>query len=267
VSAKIHITTEKNWICRQLADHLKDLQGFRVRVTVDPPRDAQITYFLTYLFREFYRPVGKSVGLFTHYEPGKHQRRYDQIASQLDHCIVLNDGHYEYLGHRIGYANVSRVHLPVMFKQKIPPLRVGWFHRSPPGYGRRKRTDLLEHVRGLEWVDLIQSNGSWSAEQLHAHMRSVDVFLTTSDHESGPSCLLEGLSLGKDIVIPQGVGLADEYADIPGVFLFKPGNKEGLRQALRAAYEPLRVKYEVVCRNTVENWRNDHAHIFERMLA
>jgi len=264
---KVHVVTEQNWICRQLADHLKDLPGFRVRVTTDPPRDAQITYYLTYLFREFYRPVGKSVGLFTHYEPGKHQQRYDQIASQLDHCIVLNEGHYDYLAHKVGHHNVSRVHLPVMPKATIPPLKVGWFHRSPPGYRNRKRVDLLDKVRETDWITLFQSNGKWTPKQLHETMRNCDVFLTTSDQESGPSCLLEALSLGKSVVIPQGVGLADEYGDIPGVFLFNRGDWYSLQQALRDAYEPLRVKYEVVSRNNVEKWRDDHAHVFERLLA
>lgn len=263
---KIHITTEPSWICRHLAEHLKTLPGFRVRVTTDPPRDANLTYFLTYLFREFYRPVGQSVGLFTHYVPGTHQKRYNLIASQLDHCIVLNDQHYEYLSTRVGRHRVSRVHLPVMKSENIPRLRVGWFHRSPQGYGSRKRVDLVRFVRQIPWVELVESTGHWTQAELHAEMRGVDVFLTTSDYESGPACLLEALSLGKAAVIPTGCGLADEYANVPGVHLFPPGDRDGLVQALNDAYAPLRAKYEAVSVNTVDRWRDDHARIFEQLL-
>lgn len=264
---KVHITTEPSWICRRLADHLKTLDGFRVRVTTERPRDADLTYFLTYLFREFYRPVGKAVALFTHYEPGDHQRRYDTIAGQVDHCVVLNDAHYNYLGERVGFSRVSRVHLPVMRSAHVPPLRVGWFHRSPPGYGRRKRTDLLEFARKLPWVEIVATDGKLTADKLAATMRSVDVFLTTSDYESGPSCLLEGLFLGKAVVIPHGVGLADEYADLPNVHTFPPGDTAGLQAALEACYLPKRLGYEAVAKNTVDRWRADHADIFRRVLA
>lgn len=264
---RVHITTEESWICRRLSEHLQALDGFRVRVTCDPPRDTDLTYFLTYLFREFYKPVGKCVALFTHYVPGKHQDTYNKIASQVDHCVALSSQHAEYLKNLVGEDKVTRVHLPVKFSRAIPRLRVGWFHRSPDGYGRRKRTDLLEFVRQLSWVELVASPGNWSESHLHAQMQAVDVFLTTSDYESGPVSLLEGLSLGKSIVIPRGVGLADEYADIPGVHLFEPGSQEDLESALWDAYEPLRVRYSAVSNNTVERWKEDHRNLFTRLLS
>lgn len=269
---KVHVTTEQSWICHRLADYLQgNLEGFRVRVTTSAPRDARLTYYLTYLFREFYNPApgSKSVALFTHYTPGKHQRRYDAIASQVDHCIVLNEFHREYLANKVGNHRVSRVHLPVhdIVRDQPEPLRVGWFHRSPEGYDKRKRTDLVDYVGTLPWVRLHRSGGGVSQDDLNLVMRSMDVFLTTSDQESGPASLLEGLSLGKQIVIPSGVGLANEYADVDGVHLFQPGDKASLRQALENVYRPIRERYEAVRLNTVERWRIDHARIFKEVLG
>lgn len=265
---KIHIVTEPSWICRSLATHLQSIGKFRVRVTTDPPCDADLTYYLTYLFREFYRPAGKAVGLFTHFVPGQHQKRYDQLAKQMDHCIVLNETHRRYLEDRVGKHRVSRVHLPVMNSPEVPPLRVGWFHRSPEGYGRRKRTDLLDFVRKLPWTKVVQSDGKMTQQRLAEAMRSVDVFLTTSDYESGPSCLVEALALGKSVVIPQGVGLADEYAHLPTVHSFPPGDAAGLEATLEDCYKPLKMGYEAVARNnTVDRWRADHVAIFQEVLS
>lgn len=268
---KVHIVTEPSWICKRLADHLAgNLDGFRVRATTEPPRDAKLTYYLSYLFREFYRPVSgsKSVALFTHYIPGKHQRRYDQIAYQVDHCIVLNSGHEKYLSEKVGKEKVSRVHLPVQEKfYGLEPLRVGWFHRSPEGYDRRKRTDLVDFVKTLPWVRVYKTDGNLTQERVKQLMATMDVFLTTSDQESGPASFLEGLSLGKHVIIPMGVGLANEYAHVDGVHLFKPGDKESLKQALVDVYRPLRERYEAVSHNTVDRWRSDHVKIFKKVLG
>lgn len=266
MAPKVHVTTEPSWICRRLADHLKSLDGFRVRVTTDAPRDASLTYYLPYLFREFYRPVGKSVALFTHYESGSHKKRYDSIAGQVDHCIVLNNGHYQYLGQRVGFENVTRVHLPVKRDEKLPRLKVGWFHRSPDGYGHRKRLDLLNSVKALDWVELVTSDGKLSQDQLYERMRYVDVFLTTSDYESGPVSLLEAMSLGKMAVLPFGVGLADEFVEVPGVYRFHAGDADSLRRALETAYRPLKLRYASISRNTVQRWREDHINVFRKVL-
>lgn len=263
---KVHVTTEKGWICRSLAEGLANLDGFRVRVTTDAPRDADLTYFVTYLFREFYRPVGRCAALFTHWLPGKHKARYDKIAQQVDHCVVLSKQHEDYLSDLVGPLKVTRVHLPVMQTEAVPKLRVGWFHRSPPGYDDRKRVDLLEQLEKIEWVQVIRSDGGMSTEQLHAAMQTVDVFLTTSDYEAGPMAHLEALSLGKPSVIAAGVGLADEYAGVPGVHLFRRGDFGSMLEELAKVYEPLRLRYEAVRQNTMAKWREDHAAIFRKVI-
>lgn len=264
---RIHVVTEPSWICRQLANHLRDLDGFQVRVTTEAPANADATYYLTYLFRQYYKPCGPSAALFTHYMPGKHQAGYDSAAKAVNHCVVLNDFHKAYLSARVGEAKVTRVHLPLLEAVTPRPLRVGWFHRSPPGYGNRKRTDLLEAVRKEPWCSLVTSDGRLTPAELEALMQSCDVFLTTSDYESGPMCLLEGLAREKCIVIPSGVGLADEYAHIPGVFTFAPGDAKSMLTCLRAVYEPLEKRRHAVARNTVAHWREDHAAIFRRLLS
>lgn len=263
---RIHITTEDSWICNKLAHSLADLEGFRVRVTTDPPRDADLTYYVTYLFREMYKPVGRSIGMFTHYVPGKHQRRYDMMARQVDHCVALSEQHQNYLSKLVGELKVTRVHMPVLQTSIVPPLKVGWFHRSPGGYGDRKRVDLLEPLRTLPWIKLVQSDGGMKTDQLHAAMRDVDVFLTTSDYEAGPVSFLEGLTLGKHVVIPSGVGLADEYTRVSGVHLFPPGDAAAMIRVLETIYAPLKDRYEAVMHNTIENWRLSHAAIFRKVL-
>ena len=267
MTPRIHVTTEDSWICRTLAEHLSGMDGFRVRVTKAAPHDAELTYFVTYLFKEWMKPAGRCVALFTHYIPGKHQRRYDTIARQVEHCVVLSEQHHDYLSNLVGPNRVSRVHLPVARTEEIPKLKVGWFHRSPPGYDNRKRTDLLDVIEKLPWVEVYRSDGEWTQQQLHARMHEVDVFLCTSDYEAGPVSFLEALTLGKHTVIPVGVGLANEYVNVPGVHLFKPGDATDLTNVLARIYEPLKARYEAVAKNTVENWRLDHAAIFRRMLG
>jgi len=263
---RIHVVTEPSWICRKLAGYLEDLSGFRVRVSEKIPHNAELTYYLTYLFREFYLPAGKSVALFTHYTPGKHQQRYDKIAQQVEHRIVLSAQHYDYLVSKVGEQGVTRVHIPVCQTWTLPTLKVGWFHRSPTGYQQRKREDLADSLQSLPWITLIKSKGQMSEEQLWSTMKSVDVFLTTSDYESGPVSLLEGLSLGKAVVIPRDVGLANEYQHLPTVHLFERGNFESLRVALESVYRPICEGYKALSCNTVEHWRQDHAKIFEQVL-
>lgn len=264
---KVHIVTEDSWICRRLSNSLQNLDGFDVRVSTGKPTNADLTYYLTYLHREFYPPVGKSLALFTHFVPGQHQRRYDSISGQVNHCTVLSDQHYRYLGSRVGYHNVTRVNLPVMEDHGKRRLRIGWFHRSPPGYGSRKRTDLLDEIRKQDWIELRQSNGNWNSDQLKEEMKRAEVFLTTSDHESGPMSLLEGMALGKHVVIPTGVGLSDEYATLPLVHQFQPGDKGSLLDVLRRIYEPIKLSYDALALNTIKRWRIDHARIFKEVLT
>lgn len=266
---RVHITTERDWICSRLASHLALLPDFRVQISNAGPGNSfspTIHYFLPYLFLEFVKPVGVPVALFTHYVPGKHQSRYDAFAKQVQHCIVLSSQHEEYLTHLVGRKKVSRVHQPIE-PLEPPKLRVGWFHRSPPGYGIRKRLDLLETVKKEPWIELVESGGKLSPVELREAMKSVDCFLITSDYESGPASLLEGLALGKPVLIPWGVGLADEFKAIAGVTLYKPGCEGSLISSLRLFYAPLFDRYNSVKSYTADRWREDHAEIFRRILG
>lgn len=264
---KINILTESSWICRKLANHLAYLPGFDIEVSTEPKRYANLTYYLPYLTREFYHPPNaNTVALFTHYIPGKHQARYDRIARLVKHAVVLNAQHQSYLEHLVGKDKVTRISLPVDRDLPAPKLRVGWFHRNPAGYDGRKRADLLKCIEQLEWVELVTSNGSMDRTSVVAEMQRCDVVLTTSDYESGPVSLLEALALGKQVVIPQGVGLADEYATVPGVYLFPRGDGDGLVEVLRRIYAPIKSRLEAVQTNTVESWQHRHRDLFSRLL-
>ncbi len=264
------VSEQPGWVCRRLADLLLRIPGVEVTdsksvVGVDK-NNIKIVYYLPYLEHNNFSMRGPvSIALMTHSVPGSHEERYNRIASSVDHCVVLSSKYWWELKERIGQDKLSLIFPPAHQLCKVEPLRVGWFHRSPPGYGKRKRQEWIEALRRESWIEIVESGGRLSTFDLYAKMRKCDVVLITSQQEGGPLSLVEALASGVPVLIGEGVGLQQDFEEHPAVHTFDVDSYDSMRGKLWGLYEP-----RMFCSKSVElfsedNWIQKHKELFQRI--
>lgn len=263
------VSEPPGWICRRLADLL--VSGIPNLRVVDTEgswvwQQYELVYYLPYYLYDRF-PVGgaKKVALMTHVLTGDHEARYNRIARSVDHCVVLCSRYYGYLERLVGRGRLSLFQLPVHPLCRVRPLRVLWPHRSPSGYLGRKRYDWVERLKRLDWVELIETGGRLTPQELYSCMRNCDVVLVTSFCEAGPVSLLEALASGVVVVIGRGVGLQQDFEDCPGVVSFDVDSYDSMEHALWSLYQPRKLLADRVADWTEGNWVEQHRVLFERL--
>jgi hypothetical protein len=108
-------------------------------------------------------------------------------------------------------------------------------------------------------------------EDLPAWYNSLDVLVCTSLIEGVPMPPLEALACGVPVVIPQGVGMLDELADLAGIYRYKRGDYDELKLAvLRAMGDIGKIDKNklpmIVSDHTPENYARAHIEGFTRAL-
>jgi len=72
-------------------------------------------------------------------------------------------------------------------------------------------------------------------KQLQEFYHGLDIFLYTSLIEGGPVTMLEALSCGRPIVVPEGVGAVDDLPIGAGIYRYEPGSYEEMVGAIQLA--------------------------------
>lgn len=110
--------------------------------------------------------------------------------------------------------------------------------------GGRKGEAMLARLAGdLEGkADFVASGAGWpvklvnrTLDGLPAFYSRLDCYIVTSTIEGIPMPPLEALACGVPVVIPRGVGMLDELADIPGVWRYEAGDYDDLKKTTAAA--------------------------------
>lgn len=265
---RLVVTEPPGWICYRLGILLGKIPQVEVVSTlqgIDLKQVGMVHYLPYYLQEQFPVEGVVQTALFTHAVPGEHEQRYDRIAKKVAHCVVMCTKYRRKLIHLVGLGKVTQVHPPYHQLCQIRPLVVGWFHRSPPGYGKRKRKEWLEKLSRESWIHVVESGGRMSYYDVFSRMKKCDVILVTSKYEAGPMCLMESLACGVPVVIGRGVGLQEDFDQFSGVIPFDTDNYDDMLGKLRSLYAPRERLAQSVEEWTEENWIAEHEQLFRRI--
>lgn len=213
----VKIVTEKDWVCRRLANYLvENMQN----VSYDPS-SYDIVYYLPYLKFDHRLVRHKRTAVFmTHTYPGKHEANYYNIAKQADIIICMSEQHKHAIKNMI-HRDAHLIHVPVdpIFKRK--KFVVGWSGRNYNS-NDRKRYDWVQRLRMEEssWLEVRSTEQAFDFDKLPEFYHNVDLTLVTSTFEAGPLCLIESLACGVPVLIGKTVGMAPEFVGKRGVFVF-----------------------------------------------
>lgn len=274
-------------ILSRLARELAEVTGWSLTDT--PDVTAEVVYYFPYLEifnHERYRAPERQVtaAWFTHHDTMQRGKGdlWGQAAERVDLRMVSA---------RIYLADLERYGPTGVV---APPLDRAKF-RPDPGYNRadipvvgvsgwvynggRKGEDLVQRLQESKLrkaIHLVACGHGWPLacpeipwQTLETFYQRLDIYLCTSLVEGVCYGPLEALACGKQVVIPQGVGVLDELPEMDGIYRYEGGDFEGMCQALKRAVdmaaepEALRGATEPFSRAA---WGETHQIAFENYL-
>ena len=248
--ASVHIVVpehKSDWILARLSRHLIKYNGWTA--SRKPTASADVNIFIPYLEWRFTpKWKGKTAAWMTHYEPGDRcrGRTWPQVAKVLTLRVTPSSKYVKMLKKT---GRTVLIPHPVeldKFKLKGRPrnsrLTIGVSGSVYPG--GRKGEGLIKRLHdehGEEWRIRASGRGwpikarwyQWGRLQEFYH--GLDIFLCTSLIEGGPVTMLEALSCGRPVVVPEGVGAVDDLPKGPGIYRYEPGSYEDMVGSIQLA--------------------------------
>ena len=246
---KVHVVVpehKSDWILARLAQHLIKYNGWSA--SKYPSISADVNVFIPYLEWRFHKKCKTlTAAWMTHYEPqDKCRSKAWAAACRALTLRVTPASKYIRMLKKTGKAVV--IPHPVeldKFKLKGRPRNqrptIGVSGIVYPG-GRKGEglTTLLRRYRP-EWK-IIASGRGWPIKarwyqwkHLQEFYHGLDIFLCTSLIEGGPVTMLEALSCGRPVVVPEGVGAVDDLPHGPGIYRYEPGSYDSMEEAIQLA--------------------------------
>ena len=154
-------------------------------------------------------------------------------ARAMDACVCMARQYADML--RVnGVHNV--VHIPMGFDaERFRPSLVlgvvGWLEHP------RKGRELVERIRRLPFVELLTTEGRVAEADLREFYQRLDYVLIPATVEGGPMSLLEGLSMGKPVIVPRGVGIEPELPESSFVLRYRVGDERDLVKLVTWCWE------------------------------
>lgn len=266
-------------LARQLAQGRDD---WTLGEALDPAVD--LNYLMVYLHGEgvegwTHTPVG---AWFSHYPTVAAKRQSYRVMAERVQLRTTSARQYLYKLRGFGTARLVR-----------PPVDGEQFVIRPSGRAVRRNVGLVGYMseKGRKGPDLAlklaQSDLSRSIRlrvagkgwpipcRAYTHAEMVDfyqglqVFLCTSLTEGIPLPPLEAMSCGVKVVLPDGVGLLDDFEEQPGVRHYQAGDFKDMYRALEIALddeiEPEAIR-DLVSTYDVKRWQSDHEKAFKAVL-
>jgi hypothetical protein len=260
------VTPFDDWILDRMGQSLVDnLTGPWAAARVSKPSGtADITYFMHYALYE--QVPGKTMAWFTHLEPGGHplHDRWLAVARLVNRCVTGADMWLEHL------PAGSVMILPVIDLEGFTPrkMRVGMAAQRAHDNDWRKGRDLLERIKVecADWIEVVETDGKLTREEMPDWYRSLDVYLCTSRIEgTGPTCAVEALCCGVPVIMPR-VGNWREIYYHPLVSLY-----EGEFDMPRKLTQESMRKYPaqavaLLIKFSAQRFAENHIRVFEEVL-
>jgi len=264
-------------------------QGLRWELTRTPDAEADVIYWMGYFEAQLMRqPVGDRLlaAYFTHREewPAGNSKAalFDELGRRVDLRVVMCRRYGQELE-----ANglTAQPPLPVE-RERFRPIRKA--RRRVPVAGMsgytypngRKGNDLVRALLQSNLANRVEWRASgrgwpvathrYSWEEMPRFYQELDLLVCPSRVEGGPMPVLEALSCGVAVVVPEHVGIIDELPQVTGITRYAAGNPVGLVAAVEKALaerdksrpEELR---EVTRGYTVQAFCEAHARAFEEV--
>jgi len=285
---KVHIVCDRpkaDRILPRLARYLAEGCGWTL--TDQPKSDAELNYFLNYITWRQHHANWHGTPLaafFTHKDLNNATKAqwWEDAALGMDlRCVVAPQ--YAELLRRHGptalvYPPVERERFTIGSRPSLERPVVGM-----SGYtyqDGRKGEQLVRALAASPLAKRLYLRGSgrgWSVptrsypwDKMHLFYQGLDVLVCPSLVEGIPMPPLEALACGVKVVVPRGVGMLDELADIVGIYRYEAGKAQALIEAVeQAAFsgevdrEALRAATEIYTR---KSWCDTHLAAFDEFL-
>lgn len=254
--------TGRAWILKKMANEIIKNCPKDLTITfgsVDPEKNKCINYYMPYT-RFRVDTKGIDIPFFTHPE----NRSFIARALRADHCVVMCEKYKkELISKGVKEKNITVIYPGVDHNVYKPTLKILQTVKMQSEKRRgRKGFDIWERVCKLPYAECLCTEGEYTDEQILELYKSTDIVLSTSRVEGGPMCVLEGLSLGKTVVAPEGVGFINDFS---GMKKYRMGNFKSLKKVLDNLYlEKVKISKNVE-KYTWEKWANDHYNLFRRL--
>jgi hypothetical protein len=273
---KLHIAQQMgvNWICQRMAGEILDSAPEHVEVSISAAyQDEPDTLIYFNPYRTMGEPTrlchARSVAFCTH--PEKHELFWS-MPDLTDHVIVMAEQHRQGFidrGHdenkiTLLYPGIDAAYRDTRLRVFLPVLMTG---------RKRKGVSLYERLRNVPWLNVICSNGEFSAEQMLLEYRAADVILSTAipdnGGEGGPMLVREGLALGKYVVAPAGIGHVDDHANMMhgSLYRYPAGDYEALLQVLSAHHQRQLSQRRMLQDASWSGWAAEMWRIFEGVMT
>lgn len=206
---KINFVTEtpaSTWILRRWCEEWSKRIPNSSITSLIPSYDADVNIFVNYAL---YKPVGKTICVFTHREDDSRGMKFDAIARQCNWCF----GQSDYTMSLLPEDKSSKLSVGIgehFYKDR--PLRLGVVGRYYPS--GRKRTHWIPKLNEIEGVEVVFTDGKWEYEDMPDFYDEFDYILVTANKEGGPMTPLESQARYKPLIVPVGVGWCDEFPAI-----------------------------------------------------
>ncbi len=249
------------WVLERLARRLVERIAGAEFVAWQPRLRAEtrIVYYVNYAL--FHRPSGRiDVAFVTHLDE---RQGFLERARAVDCCVCMAKTYADWLTER-GVANV--VHIPMGFDadRYRPQLVLGVVGKLDHP---RKGRGLVERLQSLPFIEVRVTEGGMPEAELPAFYQGLDYVLIPGTVEGGPMSLLEGLGMGKPVIVPIGVGIVPELVQSEYVRLYPAGDAEGLVRLVTACYEEKCRPRLLVEERSWDRWAADHERLFRRLLG
>jgi hypothetical protein len=273
---------QQSQIIPRLARWLADGTGWSLGIKPDPAAD--LNYWFPYLLHDARFTRTPVAAWFTHREEGWPEKEavWRGVGERVDLRTVSTQ---LYRGDLEKYGRTALVTPPIDPQFRPPKAKVKRASRPVVGVagyvyasGRKgeRLVAQLEHSALGERIELTASGRGWpcgAREHSYAGLpefySSLDVLLSASLLEGPGYPPMEALACGTRIVVPRGVGIFDEFPDLPGVHRYERGDFDAMCAALETALateaDPAALS-EAMGRYTLEEWVNDHLRAFQELL-
>jgi hypothetical protein len=249
-----------HWVLEKLARRLAAKLPYAEFVAWKPRPDPEtrIVYYVNYALWE--RPSGRIDAAFFTHNDETHQ--FLERARRVDLCVCMARLYAEWLRQQ---GVLTAVHIPMGFDsyRYRPRLVLGVIGRLDHP---RKGGLLIDRLRQLPFVDIVTTEGEVEEADLRDLYQRLDYVLIPATVEGGPLSLLEGLSMGKPLIAPEGVGMVHELGDTEHIRLYSAGDAEALVRVVTACYEDKRQRTRLVQDRSWDAWAQAHHHLFMQLL-
>jgi len=241
--------------------------NIKITKSTDPvDEDNTINYYIVWhLFKKDNRIRKCNKAIDVLFSPHPDDKSFLPTIKEADHNVFMCSKYQkEAIQYGISSDKTSLIFVGIddmYFDDRLRVFCPAWLHDR----GARKGSYIWDIISKLDWLNCYSSEGKLNKDELLLQYQACDVVLSTGLIEGGPMMILESLALGKTIITPDGVGMADDFKK--DLITYNPKDIQSLIRILKNIYnEKMRktIKYKQF---TQLNYVKQHYELFDRLIT